>query len=156
MTDKHDRYRVPRGWLRLGLLVVVAATLGGSLWALPFPRSFYDDFPVPGWAWVSTLGPYNEHLVRDYGAMNLALGVLLVSAAVFLERRLVRVALVTYLAFATPHFVFHATQIHHFTAFHNAAQLISLGALVLLPVVLLSLSAAPGAEPKTAAREQEA
>jgi hypothetical protein len=35
------------------------------------------------------LGPYNEHLVRDYGALNLTLGVLLVFAPVSLEGGLV-------------------------------------------------------------------
>jgi len=95
---------------------------------------------APGWDWISTLGPYNEHLVRDYGAMNLALGVLLVSAAISPERRLSQVALLTYLAFALPHFVFHAAQTHHFTLFHNALQLGSLGLLVLLPGALLVLA----------------
>ena len=128
------------GWLQSGLLLVAATTLGAGLWALPFPRSFYGDFPFPGWDWISTLGPYNEHLVRDYGAMNLALGVLLVSAAISPERRLWRVALLTYLVFAIPHFVFHATQTHHFTLFHNALQLGSLGLLVLLPGALLVLT----------------
>ena len=128
------------GWLRNGLLLVAATTLGAGLWALPFPRTFYGDFPFPGWDWISTLGPYNEHLVRDYGAMNLALGVLLVSAAISPERRLSRVALLTYLAFAIPHFVFHATQTHHFSLFHNMLQLGSLGLLGLLPVALLVLT----------------
>ena len=128
------------GWLRSGLLLVAATTLGPGLWALPFPRSFYGDFPLPGWDWISTLGPYNEHLVRDYGAMNLALGVLLVSAAISPERALSRVALLTYLAFAIPHFVFHATQTHHFSLFHNALQLGSLGLLVLLTGALLVLT----------------
>ncbi len=128
------------GWLRSGLLLVAATTLGAGLWALPFPRSFYGDFPFPGWDWISTLGPYNEHLVRDYGAMNLALGVLLVSAAISPERALSRVALLTYLAFATPHFVFHAAQTHHFSLLHNALQLGSLGFLVLLLVALLVLT----------------
>jgi len=86
------------------------------------------------------LGPYNEHLVRDYGAMNLAMGVLLVSATISLERRLSQVALLAYLAFATPHFVFHAAQTHHFTFLHNALQLGSLGFLVLLSVALLVLT----------------
>ncbi len=72
--------------------------------------------------------------------MNLALGVLLVSAAILLERRLAQVALLTYLAFATPHFLFHSTQIHHFSLFHNALQLSTLGFLVLLPAALLALT----------------
>jgi hypothetical protein len=128
------------GWLRSGVLLVAATALGVGLWALPFPRSFYEDFPFPGWDWISTLGPYNEHLVRDYGAMNLALGVLLVSAAISPERRLSQVAFLIYLAFAIPHFIFHAAQTHHFSLFHNAVQLGSLGFLVLLPVALLVLT----------------
>ena len=140
MNAERDRGKPRLGWIRLPLLVLAASTLGGSLWALPFLRSFYDDFPAPGWAWVSTLGPYNDHLVRDYGAMNLALGVLLVSAAISLERRLTQVALLTYLAFATPHFLFHATQVHHFSLFHNALQRSTLGFLVLLSMVLLAFT----------------
>ena len=140
MNAERDRGKPRLGWLRLPLLFLAASTLGGSLWALPFPRSFYEDFPAPGWGWVSTLGPYNEHLVRDYGAMNLALGVLLVSAAISPERRLTQVALLTYLAFATPHLLFHMAQIHHFSLFHNALQLSTLGFLVLLPAVLLALT----------------
>ena len=72
--------------------------------------------------------------------MNLALGVLLVSAAISLERRLLQVALLTYLAFAIPHFFFPAAQTHHFSFLHNALQLGSLGFLVLLPVALLVLT----------------
>ena len=136
------------GWVRVCLLLLAASTLGGSMWALPFPRSFYDDFPVPGWEWVSTLGPYNEHLVRDYGAMNLALGVLLVSASIFVQRRLVQAALLTYLAFATPHFLFHVVQVHHFSPFHNALQLGSLGFLVLLPLVVLAFTSKDAARGK--------
>ncbi len=140
MSGEPGQKMMRGGWLRGGLLLVAATTLGAGLWALPFPRSFYGDFPFPGWGWISTLGPYNEHLVRDYGAMNLALGVLLVSAAISPERRLSRVALLTYLVFAIPHFVFHATQTHHFSLFHNALQLGSLGLLVLLPGALLILT----------------
>jgi hypothetical protein len=72
--------------------------------------------------------------------MNLALGVLLVAAVISPERGLSRVALLTYLVFAIPHFVFHATQTHHFSLFHNALQLGSLGLLVLLPGALLILT----------------
>ena len=162
MNAERDRGKPRLGWLWLPLLFLTASTLGGSLWALPFPRSFYDDFPAPGWGWVSTLGPFNEHLVRDYGAMNLALGVLLVSAAISPERRLEQVALLTYLAFFTPHFFFHVAQIHHFSLFHNALQLSTLGFLVLLPAVLLAFprknpeSVHSEAARKPARREREA
>jgi hypothetical protein len=124
------------------LLLLAATTLNGSIWALPFPRSFYENFPLPGRDWVSTLGPYDEHLVRDYGALNLALGILLVAAAIFPEQRLTRVALVAWLGYAVPHFLYHTTLVEHFSPFDNLAQLGSLGLQVLLPLVLLLLTGA--------------
>ena len=140
MSSKRDRGVAGRSWLRIGLLLLAATSLSSGLWALFLPRPFYEDFPLPGWDWVSTLGPYNEHLVSDYGALNLALGVLMMAAAVFLERRLVQASLVAWLAYAVPHFVFHLGQIHHFSPFHNIAQLSALGFVVLLPLVLLFLT----------------
>jgi hypothetical protein len=56
MNTKHETHGVRRAWIRAGLLFLAATTLNGSLWALPFPRSFYDYFPLPGRDWVSTLG----------------------------------------------------------------------------------------------------
>jgi hypothetical protein len=133
-----------RGWLRGGLLVLAVSALTVGLWALLVLRSFYDDFPLPGRDWVSTLGPYNEHLVRDVGALNLALGVLLVVAAVLLERRLVQTSLVAYLAYAVPHFIFHVSTGHAFPLEDNIANVITLGLAVLLPLVLLALVGRPG------------
>ncbi len=138
-TPRHGR-PVHRATIRVGLVVLAVSTLNGSIWALPFPRSFYEDFPLPGREWVSTLGPYDEHLVRDYGALNLALGILLVGAAVFLERRLVQVALVAWLGYALPHFLYHTTLVEHFSPFDNWAQLTSLGLQVAIPLGLLLLA----------------
>ena len=137
MNTTQDRRRVRRTWLRIGLLFVAATPLVGGIWALLFPRAFYDDFPLPGNDWVSTLGPYNEHLVRDYGALNLAMAVLLLAAGVLLERRLAQVALITWLVFEVPHFVFHTGQTHHFSVGSNLAQLGGLALLIVLPLVLL-------------------
>jgi hypothetical protein len=64
----------------LGILAVVQGVVG--VWALLAPASFYARFPVSGHAWVAQLPPYNEHLVRDFGALNLALAVPLAAAAV--------------------------------------------------------------------------
>jgi hypothetical protein len=140
---------VKRGWLRAGLLILASASLAVGLWALPLPRSFYEDFPLPGRAWISTLGPYNEHLVRDVGALNLALGVFLVLAAVLLERRLVQVSLVAYLAYAVPHLVFHLTKAHAFSLGDNFANAVTLGLAVLIPLVLLAGSRGGGQTPRT-------
>lgn len=131
----HDRPSA--GWVRGGLWFLSVGALGVGVWALLLPRSFYDDFPLPGRNRVSTIGPYNEHLIRDYGSMNLALGVLLTMAAILLERRLVQVSLVAWLVYATPHFAFHLTETHAFSPGDNVAQLGALGFLVFLPAVML-------------------
>jgi len=128
---------VRKGWLWVGLLLLAESPLAVGLWALLAPRSFYEDFPLPGRDWVSALGPYNEHLVRDVGALNLALGVLLLGAAILLERSLVQVSLVAWLVYATPHFVYHLTVAQAFPLGDNLANMILLGIAVLLPLVLL-------------------
>src|SRR5262245_469583 len=60
----------PIARLLLWLLAIPGLLLG--IYAEFFPRAFYDDFPF-GRAWVAHDGPFNEHLIRDFGAMNLAL-----------------------------------------------------------------------------------
>ena len=84
-----EPYRSPvhRIVLRVRLSVLLATAVGVGLWALFLPHTFYEDFPLPGRDRVSILGHYNENLMRDYGELNFALGVLLLFAAVLLEKR---------------------------------------------------------------------
>ena len=65
-------------WLRAGIALLAAAFGAVGFWAQLAPQSFYDDFPGGGGTWVSALPPYNEHLVRDVGGLNLALVLLLI------------------------------------------------------------------------------
>jgi len=114
---------------------------GAGTWALFLPRLFYEGLPLPGRHWVSTLGPYNEHLLRDVGALYLAFAVLLAGAAIFLERRLVQVSLVAWLVSAVPHFVYHMTMLHHFPLLvDKVGQVVGYGSFVLLPLILLLLT----------------
>jgi hypothetical protein len=64
----------------IGFLGLVSLQIGA--WAQFAPRSFYDSYPGLGHAWVSIDGPFNEHLVRDVGGLNLALAVVLIIAAI--------------------------------------------------------------------------
>jgi hypothetical protein len=125
------------GWIRGALAFLSLSELAVGMWALSLPRSFYEDFPSAGREWVSTLGPYDEHLVRDVGEFNLAFGVLLALAAILADRRLVQVSLIAYLVYTVPHFVFHLTQVDAFSVADNLAQLVSLGFQVALPVTVL-------------------
>jgi hypothetical protein len=113
---------------RIGLLLVAAAQAEVALWGLLAPRSFFDDFPGAGRHWVSALGPYNEHLLRDYAAAELGLAVLLLGAAVWFERRLVLLAGVAFLTGTLPHFAYHLTTTGSFSTLDNVG---SLGAFVL-------------------------
>jgi hypothetical protein len=94
---------------RTGLAVLCVSQAWLAVWALLAPRSFYDDFPGGGRAWVSPLGPYDEHLVRDVGALSLGLTVVLLAAIVWPDHKLIGIAAAGYLAWALPHVVFHLT-----------------------------------------------
>lgn len=50
-------------------------------WGFFFPAGFFEDFPISGANWVSTLGEYNEHLMRDYGSAQVGLGLAAVVVA---------------------------------------------------------------------------
>ena len=119
-------------WVRiaLGYLIIVSGQIGA--WALFAPRSFYDSFPGLGRAWVSVDGPFNEHLVRDVGALNLALTVLFVAAWVWLDRRLVSVAGGAALVWGVPHAIYHLVNTDGLDGSDLAA---SLSGLVLFVVV---------------------
>ena len=129
-----------RRWFRIGLLPLVVTALMVGVWALLAPGSFYEDFPASGRGWVSTLPPYNEHLVRDVGALNLALAALLAFAALSLEIRLVRISLFVWLVYAVPHFVYHLTEFGAMPFLDDAANIAGLGLVVALPLALLLLS----------------
>ena len=68
-------------------MALAQAELG--LWGIASPRSLYDHYPGFAHHWISALGPYNEHLIRDFAAAELGFAVMLVCAAIWFERRLV-------------------------------------------------------------------
>jgi alkylhydroperoxidase family enzyme len=95
------------GLLRAGLLALAIPQIAIGLWALISPSGWYETFPGAGRHWLPAYGSFDEHLATDIGAGFLALGVLLALAGVWLDRRAVQAALIAYLAFEVPHFVFH-------------------------------------------------
>ena len=144
----------PRRPVRAGLLLLAVPNLAIGAWALLRPHSFYADFPGVGRHWVAALGPYNEHLVTDFGGLSLGLSVLVGLAAVVLERTVVLVALAAWLTAAVPHLAYHVTTVDAFSTGDDVAQLAGLTLYVVVPLALLALvrrSAQQGASP-TAAR----
>ncbi|MCO8277662.1 hypothetical protein M1L60_44505 [Actinoplanes sp. TRM 88003] len=102
-----------------------------------FPLSFYNDFPVAGWHWVSLLGPYNERLMRDYGATNLALLVL----TVWVWRRPTAEKLCmtgsAWLVYAVVHFLWHLLHLEVFTTLHKVGNVVSLALILGFAVALV-------------------
>jgi hypothetical protein len=122
--------------VRVGLVVLAVSGALIGVWAGFAPRSFYDDFPGLGRSWVSVDGPYNEHLVRDVGWLNLALTVITVWAAVTLARSLVLAVLVGWLVADLPHLVYHAANLDGLSGSDGALEIIS---LALGPAIAASL-----------------
>jgi hypothetical protein len=138
--------------IRAGLVSLAAPVIVIGGWALLAPRSWYDNFPIDTANWISSLGAYQEHLVRDFGSLYLALGLLLLFAAVVLDRLLVQAVLGVSLVFQVPHLIFHAANTEPFSAANNAVNLVLLAIGMLVTVVLLGMSMREG--PRTAAEPQ--
>jgi hypothetical protein len=113
---------------RLGLAIVGLAQGEVGIWGELSPRGFYNRFPdLFGQHWVRPLGPFNEHLLRDYASAELGLAVLLLGAAVWFDRRLVLLAAAAFLVGTAPHLAYHLTTTDMLSAGANVA---SLGAFV--------------------------
>jgi len=124
--------------LRVGLGYLAAIGLLVGLWAGLAPRSFYEDFPGLGRVWVAVDGPFNEHLVRDVGWLNLALTVATVWAAVTLGRTLVVAVLVAWLVMSLPHLAYH---LGHLDGLATSDRVGELASLALVPLVAAALLA---------------
>jgi hypothetical protein len=136
------RFSVPQ--VLLGLVGLVSVELG--IWATFAPRSFYDDFPGGNGTWVSVNGPYNEHFIRDFGGLNLALAALLLVAAWKGGTTLIRLAAAGALLFGVPHLVHHVRHVDVFTTDSDKfANIAALALAVAGPAIalLLSLRKAP-------------
>lgn len=136
--------------IALGYLALSSAQIG--VWALVAPRSFYDNFPGLGRTWISIDGPYNEHLIRDVGALNLALVVLLVSAAVSLSRPLVITAALSALTWGVPHVIYHIANTDGLETGDIVASVGGLAFFAALPIGLIVLSGRIEGDPAAAPR----
>lgn len=132
--------RIERNTLafRVGLLGLGLVQLVDGLYALLAPRSFFDSFPL-GRGWVEALPAYNEHLTRDVGSLFVATAVVLIAAGLVLERRLVAVALWSFLAFSVPHAIYHAFNLGPYSTADALGNVLTLGLTVVVPIALLWL-----------------
>lgn len=121
--------------VRGGLVILAVTEFGVGVWAQFFPELFYRDFPT-----VDLTPPFSEHLMRDYGGATLGLTVFLVAGAIWLDRRIVMLALVAYLVFALPHAAFHLMHLEGASPADSWFLAISLGGLVALAITVLAVA----------------
>jgi hypothetical protein len=123
--------------IRAALSALALVSLPTGLWAEFSPRSFYDNFPGGGRSWVAADGPYNEHLVRDFGSLNLALTVVTVVALVTLGRAVVVAAALAWIVYSVPHLVYHARHLDVYDSGDKVATIVALVLALVLPVIVL-------------------
>jgi len=132
---------------RIGLALLALTALPIGAWAVIAPRSYYDDFPGFASPWISPDGPYNEHLMRDFGALNLALGIFTVCAAIWLVRQLVIAAALAWIVYPLPHVAYHALNLDRYD---TGDQVGILAGLVFAPIVAIVLLVASRSLPSRA------
>ena len=130
-------YRI-RKRIRLGLLVLGLPQLAIGVYALFFPGDFYRDFPF-GRSWAE-VGPYNEHLVTDVGALFCAMGVIALFGAVRVDRRLAQAVALGWIVFTVPHLIFHWNNRAGLETTDVVAQTTVFAAHLLIALYVLSAS----------------
>jgi hypothetical protein len=129
--------------LRAGLWFLAASIAAVGVTATLLPSTFYHRAP-----WVAMNPPYSEHLMRDYGAMNLALALIMVVAAITMDRLMIRTSLAAYVVFAIPHLLFHVTHHQHYTTAQAVGETTALVVAALLPLGLLMLTRRSNVPPR--------
>lgn len=128
-----------RSAIRIALGVVAAAQAELGVWGTAAPHSLFTTYPGLGHHWISALGVYNEHLIRDFAAAELGFAVLLACAAVWFERRLMLIAGAAFVAATLPHFAYHMTTTDAFSTADDAASLTGFAAELAVVIAAMGL-----------------
>ncbi|WP_156024579.1 hypothetical protein [Smaragdicoccus niigatensis] len=125
-------------WARIALGITAIPHLATGFWAVLAPANWYANYPGFGEPLVAAEPPFNAHLASDAGVGFLAVGVLLLLAAIIGDRLLTFVAAATLFVFSAPHLVFHL--MHRVPTMSTTGFLTGIVGLVvaiILPVVLV-------------------
>lgn len=120
--------------VRFLLLVIGVPNLVSGAIALLAPKTWFDTLKV------GALGGYNDHLVRDVGEGFIALSVLAILAAFYLDRHVVMAAATTWIIFSLPHFINHIVERDRLDMGNYIASLVATGYPVVLAVAILKKS----------------
>jgi hypothetical protein len=119
----------------LAFSALLGLFVGG--WAYFAPQGFYDSFPGVLGSWVSVDGPFNEHLIRDVGAMYLALAAAGIGGLIWRNEVVFRVLGIAWTVFGALHFLYHALHLSHMSLESAIGEMVALGVSLLLGIVLL-------------------
>jgi hypothetical protein len=131
--SRHLAARVALGYLAISALLV-------GVWAAAAPHSFFADFPGFGHTWAGVDGPYNEHLVRDVGELNLALFVVTVAACLWRSRGVAIAAALAWIVYSVPHLAYHAFNLDVLSSGDGAAEIVALVIPIVVAGVVLALT----------------
>jgi nucleoside-diphosphate-sugar epimerase len=123
---------------RVLLWILGLSGLAVGVQALFAPRYFYDEFPL-GRGWVAMDGPFNQHLIRDVGAFELALAVITFAALVIRSPLAAKLAALAWLVFSIPHGVYHAAHLQHVGAGDAIGILVGTAGPAVLALAVLVL-----------------
>jgi hypothetical protein len=132
---------------RVALVALAAGQGATGLLARLNPQVFYDDFPF-GRSWVAADGPFNEHLITDFGAALLAIAALCLVGVWWPTREVVIAAAVANIVLGAFHISYHAGVADLLSRADNILSFTSIGLGILLGLMLLPLSRRLPAAPR--------
>ena len=124
---------------RVALVALAIGNGATGLLARLDPQVFYDDFPF-GRSWVAADGPFNEHLVTDFGAALLAIAALCLVGVWRPTREVVVAAAVANIVLGVFHIVYHAGVADLLGTTDNILSFTSIGLGIVLGLGLLALA----------------
>jgi hypothetical protein len=127
-------------WIRLLLAFNFVGLLSVAIWPLVSPKGFYDNFPGGGYHWIDINGPYNEHFLRDFGALNSALLVVIAFAFWKLTPSLVQAAGIALAVYALPHTIYH---LQHLDVYKSGDKIPAVAPLALQFVTGIAIALLP-------------
>jgi hypothetical protein len=135
---------------RIGAVILTAIGVGTGAYATVAPRHFYDEFLL-GRGWVAADGPFNEHLIRDFASLNLAIGVVALCTVVWTVRPLVIATGLAWLVYMVPHLGYHVLNLH---PYDTTDSTLVVGGLIGPGVVALVVLLVGLREPRAARRRR--
>ena len=135
---RHDRLMYAMA-ARVALVALAIGNGATGLLARLSPKTFYDGFPF-GRGWVAADGPYNEHLVTDFGAALLAIAALCLVGVWKPTREVVIAAAVVNIVLGVLHIVYHAGVADLMGTTDNILSFTSIGLGIVLGLMLFPLS----------------